>query len=68
MKIDMKELKKALARIEKHGQLTEVSINIVLDNKMVISYTEPMGGDYVTITLYDSATEKMGDITLTTRL
>lgn len=68
MKIDMKELKKALARIEKHGQLTEVSMNIVHDNRMVISYTEPMGGDYVTITLYDASTEKMGDITITTRL
>lgn len=68
MKVDMKELKKAISRIEKHGQLTEVVINIVHDNKMVISYTEPMGGDYVTITLYDASTEKMGDITLTTRL
>ena len=68
MKIDLQELKKAIAFIEKHGRLTEVTLEIDINNRMLITYSEPMGGDLVTIRLYDSDTEKMADVTTTTRL
>ena len=68
MKIDLKELKRAVERIEKFGSLTEVTVNVDHQKRLMISYTEPMGGDNVLITLYDTESEKMGDITVTTRL
>lgn len=68
MKIDLKELKRALQFMESKGTLTEVDMQIVIENRLVMKYTDPMGGDHVTVTLYDSDTEKMADVTVTSRL
>lgn len=68
MKIDVQELKRALAYAEKSGKLTEMNVEIDIHNRMVLQYTEPMGEDSVTIKIYDASTEKMADVTITSRL
>lgn len=68
MKFDLREVKTAIAQIEKYGTMTEVDVEFDSMHRLIIKYSEPMGGDRCQITLYPAESEKMAEITTTTLL
>lgn len=67
-KIDSKDLKKALALIEKEAGAVVVDMSFDTMNRLLIKYIDTMGGDAITIVIFDANTEKMAEITRTSRL
>lgn len=68
MKYTVLEVQRALDKIKEHGGPTEVDIGLDPMSRLVLSYTDTFGGDNVTITIYETAVNKMATITRTTRL
>lgn len=67
-KIDSKELKKAITLIEKEAGLCVVDMSFDALGRLIIKYTNTMGGDSTIITIFDANNEKMAEITRTSRL
>jgi hypothetical protein len=67
-KYDIKELLKALDIAKKEGA-SDIQIEISSNNeRLLLTYSEIMGANTVRITIFDSDTKKMAEITRTTRL
>lgn len=68
MKFDLRDLKKALAKIEKCGTIGEVELEFDPHQRLLIKYSEPSGEQRCVITIFQANTQKMAEITTTTRL
>lgn len=68
MTVDLQEIKRAIAFIEKTGKIAEVEVEIDPMQRLILKYVEPMGGDSTSITFFAAETQKMAEITITTRL
>ena len=68
MKFDVKEIKKAITKLESLGGGTEMDIKFDVHERLIIAFSEPLGGDNVVITIFPSQSEKMATITITQRL
>lgn len=64
----IKELEKAIELIKTIGKVDYVRLTFDHRHQLIISFTENMGSDYVVITLYPEESNKMAEITKTTRL
>lgn len=65
--INVGELKKALEKLEKLTNATEFSFELDHLGRVKISGSD-LAGRLIAITLFDSATQKMAEITYTERL
>lgn len=67
MKIDVKELNKALEYLKKNGDPVEVSVDFDLKSHFRIqAYTDLSG--HISITIFPSEASKMAEVTKTERL
>lgn len=67
MKVDIKELEKAISFFKKNGDPAEVTVDFdTLGHFRMRAYTDLSG--QVTVTLYESDSRKMAEVTKTERL
>lgn len=68
MKYSITEIQRALDTITKSGGPTEIDISIDPKERLLFTYVDPMGGDQIVITLFNSDINYMATITKTTKL